>query len=135
VIRKPQTVFAGLLLGLSLSAAPALAQEEPLKRTILQQGELSGIDGHEGVLYRIEFAPGAEAPKHAHPGDELLYVASGSIVIQPEGKEAITLKTGESVHMRVGTAHTARNPDATAPAVVIGFMVSAAGQPLATLVE
>ena len=135
MFRKFPTVFAGLLLGLSLSAAPAPAQDEPLKRTILQQGALSGMGGHEGVLYRVEFAPGAEAPKHTHPGDEFLYVESGSIVIQPDGKEAVTLKAGDSVHMKVGTAHTAHNSDAAAPAVVIGFMVSAAGQPLATLAE
>jgi quercetin dioxygenase-like cupin family protein len=135
MIEKPLTVFAGLLLALSLSASPAAAQDEPLKRTILQQGELSGLGGHEGVLYRIEFAPGAQAPKHTHPGDEFLYVESGAIVIQPEGKEAITLKAGDSAHMRVGTAHTARNADAATPAVVIGFMVSAAGQPLAPLAE
>jgi hypothetical protein len=36
MIEKPLTVFAGLLLALSLSASPAAAQDEPLKRTILQ---------------------------------------------------------------------------------------------------
>jgi|SRR5688572_7359370 quercetin dioxygenase-like cupin family protein len=120
---------------LAFAAGQAGAQSEALKRTVLQQGDLSGMPGHQGVLYKAELGPGAAAPKHTHPGDEFLFIAEGTVIIEPEGQEAVTLKAGDTIRMPMGTAHTARNPDSAAPAVVIAFLVSEAGKPLASAVE
>ncbi|HEX6102945.1 MAG TPA: cupin domain-containing protein [Alphaproteobacteria bacterium] len=119
----------------ALAAGNVGAQSEAVKRTVLQQSELAGMAGHQGVLYRAELGPGAAAPKHTHPGDEFLYIAEGTVIIQPDGKQPVTLKAGDSIHMPMGTAHTARNPDSSARTVVIAFLVSESGKPLASVVE
>jgi quercetin dioxygenase-like cupin family protein len=131
-MRKAMLAMVALF---AMTAGPAPAQEESLKRTVLQQGDLTGIPDHQGVLYKAELGPGAAAPKHTHPGDEFLYIAEGTVIIEPEGQPAMTLKAGDTVRMPMGTAHTARNPDSAARAVVIAFLVSQAGQPLASAVE
>ena len=131
-MRQTVTVIAALL---ALAGGHAAAQSEALKRTVLQQSELTGMPGHQGVLYKAELGPGAAAPKHTHPGDEFLYIAEGTVIIQPDGQEPLTLKQGDTIRMPMGTAHTARNADDAAPAVVIAFLVSEAGKPLAAAVE
>lgn len=118
-----------------LAPASSQAQDQPVKRTVLQQAEISGIAGHESVLYRADVAPGGAAPKHTHPGDEMVYVAEGSIVIEPVGKEPIPLKAGESIRIPMGTVHSAHNPDSSAGTVLIVFLVTEAGKPLASAAE
>lgn len=130
--RRLSLVLATLL---ACAAGQASAQGEALKRTVLQQGDLSGLPGHQGILYKAEIGPGAAAPKHTHPGDEFLYIVEGTVIIEPDGQQAVTLKAGDTIRMPMGTAHTARNADSAAPAVVIAFLVSEAGKPLASAVE
>jgi quercetin dioxygenase-like cupin family protein len=129
----PAMILAAALL--AFPTGDSAGQSEALKRTVLQQGELAGMPGHEGVLYKAEFGPGATAPKHTHPGDEFLYIAEGTLIIEPDGQQAITLKAGDTIRMSMGTAHSARNPDPSAPTVVIAFLVTQSGKPLASGVE
>ena len=47
-------------------------------RTDLQRHDLS-IPGRETVQVRVDFDPGATAPKHTHPGEEIVYVLEGTL--------------------------------------------------------
>ena len=130
-MRRMMIVLAALL---ALGASHAPAQNEPLKRTVLQQADLSNLPGHQGVLYKAEIGPGASIPKHTHPGDEFVYVVQGSLIVEPEGHEPVTLKEGESFRMPMGHVHQARNAGSV-PAVLIAFTASAKGAPLVMLAE
>ena len=59
--------------GLALHVARA---QEGFTRTDLQQHDLS-VPGREVVQVRVDLAPGVVAPKHTHPGEEIIYVIEG----------------------------------------------------------
>ena len=44
--------------------AASIAQEEPIKRTVLFRGDLEGVEGKEIVIFIADLAPGAVGSKH-----------------------------------------------------------------------
>ena len=58
----------------------------------------------------------------------VFYVLEGSGVWQEEGKEAVTLKPGDSLHVRPGTVHAHRNASSTAKLVFLEFVIVDKGQ-------
>jgi quercetin dioxygenase-like cupin family protein len=108
------------------------AQQEPVTRTILQQKDLEGAAGKEVIMYRADLISGGAAPRHFHPGPELVYVLEGSLVLEPDGQPPVTLKAGDSAHAPAKHIHSAKNPSTTAPTKVLVFLVGEKGQPLAT---
>ena len=90
-----------LTAGVALSAlgnSAILAQQAPITRTILQQEDLAGVPGREVVMLRAEIAPGAIAAKHFHPGPEVVYILSGSLLVEPDGQPPVTLQEGDSMY-------------------------------------
>lgn len=71
-------VATALIVGSGLALHSALAQQAGIKRTDLQQHDLS-IPGREVIQVMVEIAPGVMAPKHTHPGEEIIYVLEGSL--------------------------------------------------------
>ena len=108
----------------------ALAQSPPvgLKRTDLQRHDLS-IEGREAIQTRVDFAPGAVAPWHSHPGEELIYVPAGVLQFQIQGEEPVTLRTGDTYFIPAGAVHTARNLE-TIPGVELATYIVEKGKPL-----
>jgi quercetin dioxygenase-like cupin family protein len=122
-----------VLAGLWCPLQSASAQTPGFKRVELQKHDLS-VTGREAVTARGEFAPGAAAPRHTHPGEEIGFVLDGQLTLEIDGKPAQTLKAGEAFFIPAGTVHTAKNTGA-APAVVISTYVVEKGKPLATPVK
>jgi quercetin dioxygenase-like cupin family protein len=112
------------------SGSPSMAQEEPIKRTVLFRGNLEGVDGKEIVIFIADLAPGAVGSKHYHPGPEYFYVLEGTLAHAPEGSPEHMMKVGEFGSNPNKGVHTIRNPDTTARARAIDFLVSEKGQPL-----
>lgn len=108
-----------------LGAATALAQ---VKRTVLQQKDISTA-GREVVTAKAEFPAGASAGRHTHPGDEISYVAEGTVELVVEGV-ASTYKAGEAFHVLAGKVHDAKAMGG--PAVVIANYVIEKGKPVTT---
>ena len=108
------------------------AQQEPIKRTVLQKVDLGD---KEGVMLLAEIAPGAAGGKHYHPGYEFFYTLEGSWILEPEGKPPVTLKAGDFGHQPPKQVHNATNASKTAPAKILGFLLAEKGQPLATPVK
>lgn len=111
----------GAILAATLLASPALAVQ-PVTRTDLQRHDLS-IPGRETIQARIDIAPGAEAPWHRHPGEEVIYVLEGVLEYQLEGKSPVTLKAGDVLFVPAGVAHKARNPGAANGAELATYIV------------
>lgn len=82
--------------------------EEPIQRTDLVQEDID-VPGHEAAQVRVDFAPGAFAPMHKHPGEEIAYVIEGSLEYELDGRKPVTLKAGQSLFIPSGVAHSARN--------------------------
>ena len=95
--------FAGSVLALS----PALGRPVGTARTELQRHDL-GIIGREAIQVRVDLAPGASAPRHTHPGEELIYVLAGTFEYELDGRR-LTLSAGEVLFIPAGTVHAARN--------------------------
>jgi quercetin dioxygenase-like cupin family protein len=124
-----------LAMSVAFLAAPAVGQEQTVKRTELMRVPVEGFEGKEGVIYTADFAPGATAPRHTHPGQEFVYVLQGSLVIEPDGEAAQTVKAGETVTQPPNRVHGARNGSASEPAKVLVFLLLDKGKPLAIPVQ
>src|SRR5215475_9515379 len=65
-----------VLIALCLAAATVAAQEA--KVTPLMTHELVGIDGKEGTMVMVEYAPGGSDAEHRHHAYAFVYVLEGA---------------------------------------------------------
>lgn len=86
------------------------------------------MPGKEFRVMHTTYAPGGQNPKHYHPSHVVFYVLEGSGVWQEEGKDAVTLKPGESLHVRPGMVHAHRNASTTEKLVFLEFVIVDKGQ-------
>jgi quercetin dioxygenase-like cupin family protein len=126
-------VVAVLIVGSGLALHMSRAQQPGVKRTDLQQHDLS-VPGREAVQVRVEIAPGVAFPKHTHPGEEIIYVLEGSLEYEVAGKPPVTLKAGDVLFIPAGTVHAARNVGSGNAAELATYVVEK-GKPLLTLVK
>ena len=144
-IKLSGTLFAAAaIIGLAVkptdaqrtqSGSPSTAQEGAIKRTVLFRGDLEGVDGKEIVIFIADLAPGAVGSKHYHPGPEYFYVLEGALAHASEGGAEHIMKVGDLGSNANKGVHTIRNPDTTARAKAIDFLISEKGQPLAVPVN
>ena len=125
---SPFNAFAAALLALGLAASgSALAQ---VKRTAVLTADVAA-PGREAVVVRGEIDPGASAPRHTHPGDEISYVMEGEVELLIDGEAPRVVKAGEGFVIPAGKVHGARNSSG-APVRFVGVYVLDKGKPLAT---
>ena len=129
-IRMMTVAVAVLFAGSGLAPHMAQAQQPGVKRTDLQQHDLS-VPGREVVQVRVDIAPGVLAPNHSHPGEEIVYVIEGLLEYQLEGKPPVTLKAGEVLFIPAGTIHSAKNVGNVNGAELATYIVEK-GKPLVT---
>jgi quercetin dioxygenase-like cupin family protein len=132
---KPTRMMAVavLIVGSGLALHAAWAQQPGIKRTDLQQHDLS-VPGREVVQVRVDFAPGVGFPKHSHPGEEIVYVIEGLLEYEVEGKPPVTLKAGEVLFIPAGTIHAAKNVGSGNAAELATYVVEK-GKPLVALAK
>jgi quercetin dioxygenase-like cupin family protein len=109
------------------------AQQVGARRVDLQRHDLS-VTGREVVQTIVELAPGTTAPRHTHPGEEIIYVLEGTWEYTVEGKPPVTLKAGEVLFIPARTIHSARNVGTGRAAELATYIVEK-GKPLLTVVE
>jgi quercetin dioxygenase-like cupin family protein len=122
-----------LVVGSVLALHAARAQQPGVKRTDLQRHDLSA-PGREVVQTLVELDPGVVAPKHKHPGEEIIYVLEGALEYEVEGKPPVTLKAGEVLFIPSGTVHSAKNVG-SAKGVELATYVVEKGKPLVVPAE
>jgi quercetin dioxygenase-like cupin family protein len=115
------------------SPQPANAEAPTFKRVELQRHDLTTKD-REAVVARGEFQPGAAAPKHTHPGEEIGYVLDGELVLEIDGQPPTKLKAGDTFFVPAGQVHSAKNAGKT-QATVLSTYILEKGKPLATPVK
>jgi quercetin dioxygenase-like cupin family protein len=81
----------------------AVQQAPGLWRTKLQQHDLS-VPRRVVVQQRVDIGPEAPRIKHAHPGEEIIYILAGSLEYQIEGQPTRTCNAGETLTVPAGAA-------------------------------
>jgi quercetin dioxygenase-like cupin family protein len=125
-------ILAAAQLGQSAPVAPpdpaAPAATPGITRTDLQENDIS-IAGWETIQTRVDFAPGASAPKHMHPGEEIVYVLKGTLEYHLLGQPVARLKAGDVLFIPYGKPHSVVNVGLE-PASELATYVVEKGKPL-----
>jgi quercetin dioxygenase-like cupin family protein len=125
--------YVVLVAACSLTVHLAHSQLSGVKRTDLQQHDLSAA-GRQVVQARIDIAPGMAAPRHSHPGEEIIYVLEGALEYQIDGKPPVTLKAGDVLFVPAQAIHSAKNVGAGNGAELATYVVEK-GKPLVVIAE
>jgi quercetin dioxygenase-like cupin family protein len=115
-------IAAVLLFTGALAPHLAHAQWAGITRTDLMRDDLS-TPGREVIQALVKFAPGASAPRHSHPGEELVYVVEGEFEYQLDGRPPVIVKAGEVLFIPAGTPHAVRNVGSGAAADLATYLV------------
>jgi quercetin dioxygenase-like cupin family protein len=122
-----------LIATTSLALHVTQAQQVGARRIDLQRHDLS-VTGREVIQTIVELAPGTTAPRHTHPGEEIIYVLEGTWEYTVEGKPPMILKAGDVLFIPAGTIHSARTIGTGRAAELATYIVEK-GKPLITLVQ
>jgi quercetin dioxygenase-like cupin family protein len=125
--------IAVLIVESALPLHVAQAQQVGARRIDLQRHDLS-VPGREVVQVIVELEPGTTAPRHSHPGEEIIYVLEGTWEYALDGKLPVVLKAGDVLFIPAGVIHSARNVGTGRGAELATYIVET-GKPLITLVE
>jgi quercetin dioxygenase-like cupin family protein len=102
-----------------------------LKRTEVQRS-LFSVPGREIVQVLTEIPIGVESGWHTHPGEEVGYIAAGTVEMLVEGQPARTLHAGEGFLIPPGVPHNARDLGPGTGQMLSTYLVEV-GQPLVML--
>jgi quercetin dioxygenase-like cupin family protein len=128
---KQNILAAIVMIGFALIGVPVHAQQAGTSRKELQRNNLS-IPGREVIQVRVDIEPGIVFPRHAHPGEEIVYVVEGVLEYRLEGKPPVTLKVGEVLFIPYGTKHSVKNVGTKKASEIATYIVEK-GKPLLTL--
>jgi quercetin dioxygenase-like cupin family protein len=131
-MKKIGKIVMALFLGGVLAVQIVEAQQAGIKRTPLQQVDLSA-PGREVVQVRVDFEPGSGFPDHTHPGEEIIYVIEGTFEYVIAGKVS-RARAGEVLFVPAGAVHSAKNIGTTKAAELATYIVEK-GKPLLTLAK
>src|SRR4030095_1785347 len=125
--------LAALIATTSLALHAGQAQPVGSRRIDLQRHDLS-VTGREVVQTIVELAPGTTAPRHTHPGEEIIYVLEGTWEYTVEGKPPVILKSGGVLFIPAGAIHSGRSVG-TGRETMVRTHITDEGKPLITVVE
>ena len=123
--------ISAALVFVSFALAAALYAQQPGFSRKMLQDQPVGVSDRHAVQVVAEFAAGAAAGKHTHPGEELGYVLEGTLQLEIVGQPPRTLNAGEAFFIPAGVVHDGRNIGA-GPAKVLATYVVEKGKPVAS---
>lgn len=125
-MKRLNILLTGLLI---ISSLVAVAQDKG-GGMLLQKG-FDDLPGKEGVMLTVEYPPGASSPKHRHNAHTFVYVLEGTLMMQVEGGELMTLKPGDTFYETPDDIHTvSKNASNSEPAKAVVFFVKKQGAPI-----
>jgi quercetin dioxygenase-like cupin family protein len=132
-LRVPAALAAlTLLLFLLVKSEEVRAEEqEGAIVTPLLSKELVGIPGKEVAMVKVEYLPGGASLPHRHDANVLVYVLEGSLIMQAQGKDSVTLKPGDTFSETPTDIHLqSANASKTRPAKFIAIVIKDKGAPV-----
>lgn len=107
--KRTITLLAAIITIISIALpASAAAQFAGASRKDLQRHDLSAPN-REVIQAEVGLKPGVKAPRHSHPGEEVIYVLKGAIEYQLDGQPPVIVKAGQVLFIPAGVIHSARN--------------------------
>jgi quercetin dioxygenase-like cupin family protein len=117
--------------GASLSADGGKEGQSAAKVVTLETRDLTDLAGKEALVVTVEYPPGGASTPHRHDAHVFVYVLEGSIVMQVDGREPVTLRAGETFYENPQDVHrTSKNASASEPAKFLVFFVKDKGKPV-----
>lgn len=98
------------------------------RRVDLQRHDLSA-PGREMIQARVEIAPGITAPRHHHPGEEIVYALEGVMEYRLDGRAPVILRAGDVLFIPAGVPHSVTNIG-TGNAAELATYIVEKGKPL-----
>jgi quercetin dioxygenase-like cupin family protein len=90
--------------------------------------ELPDFPGKEALVFTVDYPPGGQNPVHRHNAHAFIYVLEGSVVMQLQGGEPLTLTPGQVFYEGPADLHiVGRNASATKPAKLLVVLVKEKG--------
>jgi quercetin dioxygenase-like cupin family protein len=121
-----------------IGAGTSLAADVPSAAVVkpLLTESLAGIPGKEALMLTVEYLPGGASLPHRHDADVFVYVLEGSLIMQVDGQQPVTLHAGQTFHERPSDIHRkSANASATEPAKFLVFIVKDKNKPVSTPVS
>ena len=103
------------------------AGADELKSETLMKTQLEGVEGTEVIVSKVYIPANTSLPRHWHPGEEFVYIMEGTATFWQEGKDDMTVSTGEVVKVPIKQVHTAITGDQGVTVLV--FRVHEQGKP------
>jgi quercetin dioxygenase-like cupin family protein len=133
----PAAIAAVLLAALWVASARTAPVSTPETSAPRRSGELArytltgALAGYDAVLVELNFAPGASAPAHRHPGFIVGYVVDGQMRFSVNHEPDQIMPAGSTFFEPAGALHTgfgAASPDT--PVRILAFLVVPTGSRL-----
>jgi quercetin dioxygenase-like cupin family protein len=132
--KKTSLVVSLCLVALCLRAGTLRAQQPTV--TSLMSQALPDMPDKEGLMITVEYAPGGSDPIHRHHARAFLYVLEGTVVMQVQGGQEVTLTPGQTFYEGPNDVHiVGRNASSTQPAKFLVFLVKPQGAPVLVPVQ
>lgn len=133
----PAALAALLLVGAWIASTASGPLSAPAVPGARPSGELARyaltgrLEGFDAVLVELNFAPGAAAPQHRHPGFVLGYVVDGQMRSAVNHEADQVVPSGGTFFEPSGALHTTfGSASADAPVRIVAFLVVPTGSPL-----
>ncbi|HKE43468.1 MAG TPA: cupin domain-containing protein [Steroidobacteraceae bacterium] len=121
------TTLAAWLCNALLGVACAA---EPAKVTPLMKKDVAGAADKEVLMSTVEYLPGGASMPHRHDANVFVYVLEGSLIMQVDGHEVVTLKPGDTFYEGPDDIHrVSANASKTEPVKFLVFMVKDKDKP------
>ena len=122
------TTLAMFAVLMAPSIESAQAQRVGITADPLHIFDDASMPSKEFRVLRTTYAPSGQNPKHYHSSHVVFYVLEGAGVWQEDGKEPVTLKPGDTLHVRPGMVHSHRNASSSDKLVFLEFVIVEKGQ-------
>lgn len=133
--RRGRPAILAILLSLVCAVATVSASEQ-VKVSELMTKVLEEFPGKEVTMITVDYAPGAADPVHRHNAAVFVYVLEGSIVMQMQGGEKVTLLPGQTFYEDPKGIHlVGENASKTKPAKFLAVLIKAKGAPIFMPIE
>src|SRR5690349_6238165 len=126
---RPSFALLAVLAAVLTPVIPSAdAQRVGISAETLQSFDDPTIPAKEFRVLRTTYAPAGQNPKHRHTSHVVFYVLEGAGVWQEEGAQPVTLKAGDTLHVRPGIVHSHRNASASEKLVFREFVIAEKGE-------
>ncbi len=114
-------------------AALTFGVEPVLGQAVLQMPLPPLPDDQEMLVLEVDLAPGQSSQPHRHNAHVFVYVLEGTVNMQVEGGELMTLSAGEMFYENPNDIHAvSANASDSEPARILVHLIKTTGAPVTT---